>query len=292
MNRARIEFTELSQKILDRGVFLRFQAKGYSMFPAIKDGDILKVKPFKIKEIKLGEVIFYRTAGKRMVAHRVIKKIFQNDKLVLRTKGDFNINYEYVTLEDVLGLVIAIERNGRQINLNKFHSRLMGILFSKVSPILRSLRKVASRLLRWVQSSIMYRNIVRRLIRTEIRYQWEYNGIYESSLLAKKNGGVVGRSTVKNNSQCQGWVIFGMWVDWRYRRLGIGEHLIKEACDFAARHGAEDIKLWVFRDNQPAIKFYQKLGFHQASLPDLEQIVKQEDIRVGRARMIMSKSLT
>ena len=79
MNCRAIEFLELTKDILSQGASLRFQAKGWSMHPMIRHGDILNVERALPGDIRLGEVIFYRTKNGNMLAHRVIKK-FTKDK--------------------------------------------------------------------------------------------------------------------------------------------------------------------------------------------------------------------
>lgn len=56
-------------------------------------------------------------------------------------------------------------------------------------------------------------------------------------------------------------MLFSMWVDPDARRAGIGRQLIEELEQWAAGWGAIRTVLWVFAGNEPAIRFYQRLGF-------------------------------
>ncbi|MBA2275659.1 MAG: GNAT family N-acetyltransferase [Chloroflexi bacterium] len=56
-------------------------------------------------------------------------------------------------------------------------------------------------------------------------------------------------------------LVFSMWVDSRVRRGGVGRALIDTAERWAGSWGAERIVLWVVAGNEPAIRFYQRLGF-------------------------------
>jgi GNAT superfamily N-acetyltransferase len=56
-------------------------------------------------------------------------------------------------------------------------------------------------------------------------------------------------------------LVFSMWVDPRVRRRGIGALLIDAIDDWAERWGAASTLLWVFAANEPAIRFYQRIGF-------------------------------
>ena len=103
MRLEKVQFLKLSKDILDQGNCLRFQVKGRSMQPAVKDGDIINVEPVQGQEIRLGEVIYYKNAEGGMSAHRVIKKNFKENGSVLIVKGDTNIDTgEEVLLGDIL----------------------------------------------------------------------------------------------------------------------------------------------------------------------------------------------
>jgi GNAT superfamily N-acetyltransferase len=56
-------------------------------------------------------------------------------------------------------------------------------------------------------------------------------------------------------------LIFSMWVDPSVRRQGVGSRIIAAAEAWAATWGARESVLWVFGGNDPAIRFYQRLGF-------------------------------
>jgi len=56
-------------------------------------------------------------------------------------------------------------------------------------------------------------------------------------------------------------LIFSMWVDPAVRRAGVGAGLIAAAESWAADWGAHASVLWVFAGNEPAIRFYHRIGF-------------------------------
>lgn len=66
-------------------------------------------------------------------------------------------------------------------------------------------------------------------------------------------------------------LVFSMWVDPRARRTGVGRALIDAAAEWAHSWGAERIVLWVVAGNEPAMRFYQSLGFVQLDFgPDAD----------------------
>lgn len=134
----RQEFLELSTEILGKGNNLRFRALGGSMHPFIKNGEVVEVKPVKSLGIKVGEVVFYRSSRGGMVAHRVIRKKAEKGKVILETKGDAVPNSDWwVYPEQILGKVVAIERNGGTLELNKGLNRITSLIWAKASPFSR-----------------------------------------------------------------------------------------------------------------------------------------------------------
>ena len=56
-------------------------------------------------------------------------------------------------------------------------------------------------------------------------------------------------------------LLFSMWVAPEARRLGVGSMLIDAVNDWAASWGARRIVLWVLAANEPAMRFYDRIGF-------------------------------
>lgn len=123
---------ELCAEIFDRGYYLRARVQGNSMHPVIRDGDVVLVKPAKMSEIKLGDVVCYRS-GNIIIAHRFIQKRRENGKIALLIKGDSNLSFDKkVHREQVLGKVVVIEREGQEIGLNKGLNRLKKVFYNRV----------------------------------------------------------------------------------------------------------------------------------------------------------------
>ena len=121
---------ELLQAVLDKGVPFRFRAKGFSMSPFIKNGDLITVSPFKKKSIKRGLVVaFIHPETGYLVVHRVINRR-KNDCVV---KGDNRFETDgYVPLKNIIGYVSSVEREGRQISLGLGPERgIISFFFSK-----------------------------------------------------------------------------------------------------------------------------------------------------------------
>ncbi len=130
LNLKREDFASIAQDILGRGRALRFKAKGGSMSPFIRNGDVLEVVPFKGK-INFGDIILYHSSYGSPVVHRVIQR--NNESII--TKGDSVPNSDQTILsKQVLGRVIAVERNGLRIRLDRPMVRFLNILLALISP--------------------------------------------------------------------------------------------------------------------------------------------------------------
>ena len=137
------DFLELSQEILEQGALLRFRAPGNSMHPFIENGDILVVEPSNGAQAHIGDVIFYRRPDGGLIAHRLIKIDMAGGSTILTTKGD-SLDYfdPPLRLEQVLGRVIAVERDGRRLRLDSSLNKAMSSFWARLSPSSRWLRPI------------------------------------------------------------------------------------------------------------------------------------------------------
>jgi GNAT superfamily N-acetyltransferase len=56
-------------------------------------------------------------------------------------------------------------------------------------------------------------------------------------------------------------LLFSMWVAPDARRLGVGAALVNAVQDWGSGWGAERVVLWVLGGNEPAMRFYERIGF-------------------------------
>ena len=122
---------ELMDETLKTGK-LRFRALGNSMFPFIRSGDLITIKPFKESEIYIGDVIFYKKEGLLFV-HRLIKKERLNGDLIGITRGDNRqIPDKPIKMSQVKGKVVKIDRGKKSIELTSFPWKLANYIISKI----------------------------------------------------------------------------------------------------------------------------------------------------------------
>ena len=130
LNLKREDFTSIAQEVLGRGKIFKFRAKGGSMSPFIRNGDVLEVVPLKGK-INIGDVVLCRSSYGNPVVHRVI---YRNTESII-TKGDSVPNSDQPVLsKQVLGRVVAVEKNGWRMRLDRPMVRLLNILLALISP--------------------------------------------------------------------------------------------------------------------------------------------------------------
>ena len=96
-----------------RGADFRFTARGGSMHPSIRSGDRVTVSPLSGTPPSKGEVAAFRHPDSgRLLVHRV----FKTGGGGIQTRGDnLRIPDPPVAEESVLGVVTAVERNGRAL---------------------------------------------------------------------------------------------------------------------------------------------------------------------------------
>jgi hypothetical protein len=114
---------ELLRAVLDKGKPFRFRAKGSSMSPFLKDGDVITVSPLAGAPPRLGEVVAYLLGETgKLAVHRVIGK--RRDGYLIW--GDNVLEkQERVPGVNVLGRVTRVERNGKDAGLGLGPERIV-----------------------------------------------------------------------------------------------------------------------------------------------------------------------
>jgi hypothetical protein len=105
----------LMRAVLAKGKAFRFEARGASMHPVIRDGDVVTVRPLAVAEGKTGDVVAFVhpvTGGVRI--HRIVGA----GGAGYRLKGDNALCEDGAVPRDaVLGRIARIEREGRDVLL-------------------------------------------------------------------------------------------------------------------------------------------------------------------------------
>ena len=112
-------FEEIVCPLLEQGVSVRFQARGASMSPAIRDGEVVEVTPVMVTKLRKDDIVLAKSnCGFRL--HRIVRADPASDVFI--TRGDCGQENDPALKGDqVLGLARAKEvRVGRNIVRAKF----------------------------------------------------------------------------------------------------------------------------------------------------------------------------
>ncbi len=113
--------------VLDAGHMARFVARGDSMHPAIRDGEAVYVERCK-SPLLVGDVVLAR-AARGLTAHRIVRLQQRRGSVEIITRGDNCFrNDPPFTRGELVGRVVSVERNGRQMRL--FDKPLTGFRLS------------------------------------------------------------------------------------------------------------------------------------------------------------------
>jgi signal peptidase I len=131
---------DLLDAVLQKGMDARFQAKGFSMAPFIKNNDVVTISPLQGERAGLGDIIaFAHPETQGLCIHRIVRK--KGDLYV--TKGDNRSETEEsVPIENILGSVTRVQRDGKQVFLGLGPERCLigflgrrGLLFPLLLPL-------------------------------------------------------------------------------------------------------------------------------------------------------------
>ncbi len=142
---------DVPKEELSVGLPLRVKCRGQSMYPFIKHGDILLIEVVNADKLNPGDIAFYCLPSGTFIVHRFIKR---NGSGSFLTNGDsMRQSDEPVTVEQVFGRVIQIERNGKALKLsgklNYLNTRLITLLVRYRVPLQITLRQTLGRI-QWI----------------------------------------------------------------------------------------------------------------------------------------------
>lgn len=111
------ELFDMLESLANEQHLIRIKTKGYSMSPTIAPGDIVIVAPAKIHDLKIGDIVVFRTQ-QSMIAHRLVAVNVANGQNICVAKGDNNRHVDAAFSADaIVGKVIRLERNNKHIVL-------------------------------------------------------------------------------------------------------------------------------------------------------------------------------
>ncbi len=188
--------------------------------------------------------------------------------------------------------------------------RIIGINYSKIR------HKIFGNLLRRLQSYRIYRYLARKIVSGKIifriaaaedalslanlfrAYHRQFKedalvGVFKEYLqcflknsgyciVAEKNNKIIAAVVVNEHFLCgsiiyPGWWVENLFVLWYFRRIGLGEYLMKLAFETAQKRGISELKMVIPEKNARSFKLTKKLGCEQISIITLEEYFKKEE---------------
>jgi len=134
----------ISEHLLSDGFNVRLNTRGFSMFPLIRTGDRIIIKP--VRSPAPGDVIVFKK-NDELVCHRLKRIFVKNGISFLQTKGDNQFKPdEPITPSDILGKIVEIDRSnvtfGRKMLLACYPLLKFGYLNAILVAILIQIRKL------------------------------------------------------------------------------------------------------------------------------------------------------
>lgn len=138
------ELVNLIRAAVVDGNMICFNAPGRSMAPFIQSGDKIYVAPAAKGSINAGDILaFVHPESGRVLAHRVVK--IANGRFFCKGDSVTSEGDGWISFEDVLGRVVRIQRDGKEIHLGLGVERKLIALLSRwkiLVPLLNFLRRI------------------------------------------------------------------------------------------------------------------------------------------------------
>lgn len=142
---------DLMHSIVSTGAAFRFQAKGFSMSPFIRDKDIITISQVHKSKLRTGDVAaVVNPINGSVIVHRIVAETKEGILL----KGDNCDTPDGIFTDDaIIGLVTAVERRGKNRGHSSIFSNRMIAFLSRTRllnvslPLLRKLKSLFRTLL-------------------------------------------------------------------------------------------------------------------------------------------------
>lgn len=108
---------DLMGAVLEKGGRFGFLARGTSMVPFLRDGDVLTIASLDNRQPRLGDVLAFSYPGEKgpnLVVHRIVG--YKRPAIVLQGDGN-GCTPEIISSERILGRLVKVERDGRRVRL-------------------------------------------------------------------------------------------------------------------------------------------------------------------------------
>jgi len=128
----------------EQGFFL---AKGFSMWPFLKDGQKVLVKKIAPQEFNRGDLVLYRVAD-QLICHRLLRKEKKDGSWLFYCRGDASLaGGDQIPEKMVEGKVAAVISGEKAVNLETPWQRLWAmVILLSLAPLLALLNEIYQKL--------------------------------------------------------------------------------------------------------------------------------------------------
>jgi len=120
------ELLDWAEILIDNDHQLQLRMQGYSMFPTLQPGDKGLVQKCSIRDIKIGDIIVFRT-NNQFVAHRLIRIEQLGGDTLYICRGDQNgFDDKPIRKFEIVGKLISFERNHKFVSVNDLKMKVIG----------------------------------------------------------------------------------------------------------------------------------------------------------------------
>jgi len=118
------QLLDFADTLLDDNHSLSFTMQGYSMFPALRPGDVGLVEKCTVEDLQVGDIVVFKVNNK-LIAHRLINIKIHNDTPFYIAKGDKNYHLDKPFKGDALvGKLSSFQRKKQVKQLDSFSMKM------------------------------------------------------------------------------------------------------------------------------------------------------------------------
>ncbi|TAJ15533.1 hypothetical protein DMA11_01175 [Marinilabiliaceae bacterium JC017] len=125
------KFSPVLESLLSSGHRVEVMAAGNSMFPFLRQGDVLLVDPVSLREVQVGQIVVFKDCRK-IIAHRLISK--NQDSFLCKGDGLFK-NDLWMREKSLLGVVIARKRKNSWLKIDSVWRHFFGRMMVVLTPV-------------------------------------------------------------------------------------------------------------------------------------------------------------
>jgi hypothetical protein len=149
---------DLMRSVVERGRIFRFEARGFSMHPFIRAGDVLSIEPIPSCGARVGDVCaVVLPQSSKLVVHRVVARA-HGDGWVMRGDNIAGPGDGVVPAASLLGRVRRVERGGRSVGFGLGAERWLIALLSRLQWLITLVRWAA-----WITAPVRQLAAARRM---------------------------------------------------------------------------------------------------------------------------------